>query len=89
MNFGFNLLLGRSLKHVKTGKCIHTNGAWPAVDRYMVLWSGCNEQRLELWFTKQGKYFFREFSKKVIDSAIAFVLACKFHTLLIVSYTCN
>lgn len=59
MDFGFDRLIGRSLKHVKTGKCIHTNGAWPGKGRYMVLWSGCNEQRLELWFKKQGKSFFR------------------------------
>ena len=57
--FWFDLLIGRSLKHVKTGKCIHTSGAWPAVNRNMVLWSGCNEQRLELWFSKQGKSIFQ------------------------------
>jgi len=52
-NSKFERTSGRSLKHVKTGKCIHTNGAWPGKGRYMVLWSGCNEQRLELWFKKQ------------------------------------
>lgn len=57
------VLIGRSLKHVKTGKCIHTNGAWPGVGRNMVLWSGCNEQRLELWFMKQGKFFSENFPK--------------------------
>lgn len=44
---------GRSLKHIQTGKCIHTNGAWPGAGREMVLWSGCDVQRLELWFVKQ------------------------------------
>ena len=62
--------IGRSLKHVKTGKCIHTNGAWPGVGRNMVLWSGCDVQRLEIWFKKQGKSFLRDLSKKVIDSII-------------------
>ncbi|RMX54469.1 hypothetical protein pdam_00013189 [Pocillopora damicornis] len=44
---------GRSLKHLKSNKCIHTYGAWPGVDRHMVLWSGCDEKRLEIWFAKQ------------------------------------
>ncbi|RMX57319.1 hypothetical protein pdam_00021306 [Pocillopora damicornis] len=45
--------VGRSLKHVKSGRCIHTSGAWPGNGRQMVLWSGCKEQRLQLWFGKQ------------------------------------
>ncbi|KAJ7386460.1 metalloendopeptidase [Desmophyllum pertusum] len=49
----FERTSGRSLKHIKTGRCIHTNGAWPGVGRNMVLWSGCDVQRLELWFMKQ------------------------------------
>ncbi|PFX13518.1 Disintegrin and metalloproteinase domain-containing protein 9 [Stylophora pistillata] len=49
----FERTSARSLKHLKTGKCVHTNGAWPGVDRHMVLWSGCDEKRLELWFAKQ------------------------------------
>ena len=48
-------LIGRSLKHVKSGRCIHTSGAWPGNGRQMVLWSGCDVQRLQLWFGKQGK----------------------------------
>ncbi|KAJ7351655.1 hypothetical protein OS493_036205 [Desmophyllum pertusum] len=44
---------GRSLKHIKTGKCIHTSRDWPRVGRNMVLRSGCDLQRLELWFLKQ------------------------------------
>jgi len=79
VKFGFVLLIGRSLKHVKTGKCIHTNGAWPAKGRHIVLWSGCNEQRLELWFRKQGKPYLRELSRNVSDSVIAFVLSYNFH----------
>ena len=50
----FNHLSGHSLKHVKTGKCIHTNGGWPGAGREIVLYSGCDVQRLEIWFVKQG-----------------------------------
>ena len=50
----FSFWTGRSLKHLKSNKCIHTYGAWPGVDRHMVLWSGCDEKRLEIWFAKQG-----------------------------------
>ena len=81
MDFGFDLLIGRSLKHVKTGKCIHTSGAWPGVNRNMVLWSGCNEQRLELWFRKQGKsiLFSRELSNNVLESVVVLCrIACNF-----------
>ncbi|XP_066014989.1 uncharacterized protein [Pocillopora verrucosa] len=49
----FERTSGRSLKHLKSNKCIHTYGAWPGVDRHMVLWSGCDEKRLEIWFAKQ------------------------------------
>ncbi|KAL9951076.1 hypothetical protein ACROYT_G043672 [Oculina patagonica] len=52
-NSKFERTAGRSLKHIKTGKCLHTNGGWPGVDRNMVLWSGCDVQRLEIWFMKQ------------------------------------
>ena len=45
---------GRSLKHVKSSKCLHTTGGWPGVDKYMVIYNGCNVKRLELWFGKQG-----------------------------------
>lgn len=76
-HFDFDLLIARSLKHVKTGKCVHTKGAWPRVGRNMVLWSGCNIQRLELWFQKQGKSFYKELSKKGFHTFIAFALVCK------------
>ena len=46
---------GHSLKHVQTGKCIHTNGGWPDPGKKMVLWSGCDVARLEIWLVKQGK----------------------------------
>ena len=39
---------------MKTGKCIHTDGGWPGEDKKMVLWSLCDETRLEIWFVKQG-----------------------------------
>ena len=48
------LFKAKTLRHVKTGKCLHTNGAWPEVNKEMVLWGGCDERRLELWFMKQG-----------------------------------
>lgn len=49
----FERTSGRSLKHVKSGKCLHTTGGWPGAGRYMVLYFGCDEGRLELWFGKQ------------------------------------
>ena len=48
---------GHSLKHVQTNKCIHTSGYWPDPGNKMVLWSGCDEGRLEIWLVKQGKRF--------------------------------
>ncbi|XP_032229700.2 uncharacterized protein LOC5505409 [Nematostella vectensis] len=44
---------GKSLKHVKSEKCVHPYGAWPGNGRELVLWSGCDHVRLELWFMKQ------------------------------------
>lgn len=52
-NSKFYRTTGRSLKHVKTGKCIHSNGGWPGNGKKMVIWSTCDEERLELWFGKQ------------------------------------
>jgi len=52
-NSKFERTPGRSLKHVKSGKCLHTYGGWPGAGRNMVLWSGCDSQRLEIWFVKQ------------------------------------
>ncbi|XP_022804380.1 zinc metalloproteinase-disintegrin-like kaouthiagin-like [Stylophora pistillata] len=49
----FERTSGRSLKHVKSSKCLHTTGGWPGVDKYMVIYNGCNVKRLELWFGKQ------------------------------------
>ncbi|XP_027057790.1 uncharacterized protein LOC113684595, partial [Pocillopora damicornis] len=44
---------GRSLKHVKSGKCVHPTGYWPGNGRHLVIWSGCDQHRLQLWFGKQ------------------------------------
>ena len=52
----FNYLAGRSLKHVMSGKCIHTYGGWPGAGKEMVLWPGCDKPNLEIWFVKQGNY---------------------------------
>ncbi|XP_074614387.1 uncharacterized protein LOC141874129 [Acropora palmata] len=52
-NSKFERTQGHSLKHLKTGKCIHTHGGWPGEDKKMVLWSLCDEMRLEIWFVKQ------------------------------------
>ena len=57
MASSFVYIIGRSLKHAKSGRCIHTSGAWPGNGRQMVLWSGCEEQRLQLFFGKQGTIF--------------------------------
>ena len=44
----------KTLKHVSTGKCLHTSGGWPGNGRTLVLWSGCEAERLQIWFVKQG-----------------------------------
>ena len=49
------LHIAKSLKHIQSKKCVHTLGAWPAVDRELVIWSGCDETRLEIWFMKAGR----------------------------------
>ncbi|XP_073247149.1 uncharacterized protein [Porites lutea] len=43
----------KTLKHVSTGKCLHTSGGWPGNGRTLVLWSGCEAERLQIWFVKQ------------------------------------
>ena len=53
----FVYLIGRSLKHVKSGKCVHPTGYWPGNGRHLVIWSGCDQHRLQLWFGKQGTPF--------------------------------
>ena len=50
----FFLNSGKSLKHVKSNKCIHPDGGQPRIGRYLVIWSGCDQQRLEIRFIKQG-----------------------------------
>lgn len=44
----------KTLKHISTGKCLHTSGGWPGNGRTLVLWSGCEAERLQIWFVKQG-----------------------------------
>ncbi|KXJ11173.1 Disintegrin and metalloproteinase domain-containing protein 15 [Exaiptasia diaphana] len=41
-----------SLKHVKSGKCVHPSGGWPGNGRELVLWGGCDITRLEINFIK-------------------------------------
>ena len=53
----FIYLIGRSLKHVKSGRCVHPTGYWPGNGRHLVIWSGCDQHRLQLWFGKQGAPF--------------------------------
>ncbi|KXJ06666.1 Disintegrin and metalloproteinase domain-containing protein 23, partial [Exaiptasia diaphana] len=43
---------GNSLKHVKSGKCIHPRGGRPGDGRKLVLYDGCDVTRLEIWFIK-------------------------------------
>ena len=45
---------GKSLKHEQSKLCVHTNGGWPGVDRKLLLWNGCDYERLEIWFLKPG-----------------------------------
>jgi hypothetical protein len=49
------LFSGKSLKHVKSGKCVHPSGGYPGDNVELVIWSGCDQQRLEFWFMKPGK----------------------------------
>ncbi|KAK3716436.1 hypothetical protein QZH41_016844, partial [Actinostola sp. cb2023] len=41
-----------SLKHVKSGKCVHPNGGRPGNNLELLLWSGCDSTRQEIWFMK-------------------------------------
>ncbi|KAK3698442.1 hypothetical protein QZH41_010011 [Actinostola sp. cb2023] len=59
----------KSLKHVKSGKCVHPLGAWPADGRKLVLWGGCGIMRLEIWFIKSDCIYPLGIQKgKVADS---------------------
>ena len=47
---------GKSLKHLKSGKCVHPSARWPAIDKELKIYSGCDLTRLQIWFMKQGRY---------------------------------
>ena len=46
--------LEQSLKHVKSGKCIHPKGGRPRNDRNLIIYSGCDATRLQLLFIEPG-----------------------------------
>ena len=52
----FEFTLGGSIRHVKSGYCVHPEGgsATPNDGTRLVLWSGCDDQRLE--FNEEVRY---------------------------------
>ncbi|KXJ06672.1 hypothetical protein AC249_AIPGENE21786, partial [Exaiptasia diaphana] len=48
-------LSSKSLQNTKNNACVHPNGGWPGENRYLVYWSGCDDDRLILDFFKLPK----------------------------------
>ena len=46
---------GKSLRHVASGFCVHPNGGAASDGVKLILWAGCDEERLAFHFVAHGK----------------------------------
>ena len=47
--------LGKSLRHVASGLCVHPKGGVAIDGVKLILWAGCDEEKLIFNFLVQGK----------------------------------
>ena len=53
----FWFLTEKSLKHVKSGKCIHPKLGRPTDNGEWILWGQCGPERISIWFLKPGQLY--------------------------------
>jgi hypothetical protein len=53
--FAFDFI-GKSLKHIQSGFCVHPSGGLAQDGIALVLWPGCTGNNIALTFVNQGKW---------------------------------
>ena len=48
-------ILGKSIRHVASGLCVHPEGGVAYDGVKLVLWAGCDQERLSFHFLLQGE----------------------------------